>query len=283
MATEEIGEYRGCTLLKYLLDPPRYGSPCTIYLRKNVDKVKADIDEELGPADPPPPPTDEDSLVETYRGVDIWWKVDLELYWAQVATGYVAVASTLAEMYVSIDEILEFLEPPEDPADGLFGQIIAAVKVWVKKVMPDFLQPVYDWVDSLFAAGRDAWESLIADINTVIVDVNASLTSLATDVRDRWDTFTTETLPTIFSTITHKVGEVRDALIQAQLDLISYMIKGLADMTSYVDGRILVWDPIGFLKDPAGYITGVWNMLISPWVEGVMKSFGEGFEEGLEE
>ncbi|GAH38136.1 unnamed protein product, partial [marine sediment metagenome] len=44
-----------------------------------------------------------------------------------------------------------------------------------------------------------------------------------------------------------------------------------------------VLDPLGFLTDPTEYITGVWNLLIDPWAHGIVKSFGEGFEEGLEE
>jgi len=44
-----------------------------------------------------------------------------------------------------------------------------------------------------------------------------------------------------------------------------------------------VLDPQGVLKDPQGYIGTVFDLLIAPWGQGIVKSFWEGFEEGLAE
>ncbi|MBA7592483.1 hypothetical protein ES708_34668 [subsurface metagenome] len=231
---------------------------------------------------PPPEPPDEEPVFEkTYREVDIYWLPTTETFWAQVAPGYIAAGFTVEECEGVIDDILEFLEPDEDPDEGLFAQVVAEIKMWVNNVIGDRLQPVYDWVDLLFAGARDAWEGLVAGAVTLINAVDTRLTNLATTVRDRWDTFNTLTLPSIWTAITNKGTEILAALDQAKVDLTASLTKGLDDVVTYIDGRILIWDPVGFLKDPLDYIGTAFTNLIDAWVHDLIGSLAEGLHIGI--
>ena len=289
-----VETYRGCEI--WMLTPPDYPddvyhSPCVAGYFSKKSAVKRRICEKTGgtwvdgkcttPAPPPPPPDEEPHRVETYRGVDIWYGVTPNMYTGQVAPGYLASGWTLQECRTKIDEYLEFLNPPEEPEEGLLAQVVAAVKVWFNENIGTRLQPVYDWIDARLVNARLAWEGLVADANAVIAGVSAKLNSLGTELRGRWDAFATETLPGILDTITAKVGEVSAALDQAKTNLTSAIDTGLADMTSYVDNAVAGVDAVGFFKDPLGYIGTAFNNLIDAWVHGLVKSFGEGLQAGL--
>jgi len=54
----------------------------------------------------------------------------------------------------------------------------------------------------------------------------------------------------------------------------------LVDFAAWVHGLLSELDPHNVLPDPQGYIATAFNTLIAPWVEGIVRSFWEGFEEG---
>lgn len=237
----------------------------------------------LPPPPPPPPEPEEPEFVETYRDVDIYWLPDLEMYWAQVAVGYVAVAYTLEEMYPLIDEILDFLNPPEDPDEGLLAQIVAAIVAWVQENLGSHLQPIYDWIDVGLAAAQTAWEGLVADVVTYVNGVAEALTSLGEEVWDRWDEFNTVTLPGIGDALDTAVTDLTAALDTLGADLEAFIANELVDFAAWVEGLLADLDPHSLLPDPDSYIGTVFNTLISPWVEDIVKSFSDGLDEAMEE
>lgn len=235
------------------------------------------------PPPPPPEPPEEPEFIETYREVDIYWLPTLDMYRAEVAVGYVATGLTLPEIRASIDEILAFLEPPEEPPDSLFAQVVAAIQVWVNEVIGGRLQPVYDWIDNVLAGARTAWEGLVADVVAYVDGVAAAVISLGGEVWDRWDTFTTLTLPSIWDTITSNAADVMGAIDLKGTELEASMDAKLVDFTAWVNGLFALLDPHAFLEDPLGFIKGAFNTFIDPWAEGIIKAFWEGLEEGLTE
>jgi len=279
----QYGTYRGCILYYSDTEPRLYWSPCVAGASTSKTALITDIDLTLGPVEPPPPEPPEDYIEETYRGVDIWWKVALEMFWAQVAVGYVAVSETLEEIYLRIDEILEFLEPPEEPPDGLFAQVVAAVQVWVNEIIGDRLQPVYNWIDNVLAGARSAWEGLVADAVSLISDVSGALFNLTVEVGDRWDAFNTLTLPGIFDFITSKADEISGTIDLAKTEIDESVITKFVDFAEWVRGLLAELDPHNILPDPQGYIATAFDTLIEPWVTKIVESFWTGLEEGLEE
>lgn len=64
---QPFGDYRGCTLFRYVSNP-LYGSSCTPKRRDTLDLVRADIDNLLGPI-----PEPKWELKEIYNGLAIWF------------------------------------------------------------------------------------------------------------------------------------------------------------------------------------------------------------------
>ena len=295
--SELVETYRGCEIYhveyQVVRGQPAYMTPClsgkwfwTLQATKNA------VDDELGPEPPPPepipPPPEpgpepEREWVEKYRDVDVWLILPDEYYWAQVEVGYVAIAWTLTEVRRKIDEILELLYPGEEPPDGLLAQIMAQVMAWFDENIGPRLQPIYDVIDVKLAGVKAAWEKGIADFGTwashLFADHGARLEELDT----RWDTWDTETLPDLNAVIEAMAGDFDDALAKKAADLQASEAELRALGDDAVKADVRSWFPAEFLKDPLGYIGTAFTNLINAWVQGVTKSFWEGFEEGLEE
>jgi len=238
------------------------------------------------PIPPPPtplPPDEEPEFIETYREVDIYWLPTLEIYWAQVAVGYTATGGTLDEIKTNIDEILDFLNPPEDPDEGLLAQIIA----WVESLFDTIVTPLsvawdnfitFTWpaLGSVLTTLGDEWDSFKT---TTLITITDTLTALG----DMWDVFTDETLPGILDTVDEKLGILHDAVLEDLTDLGTAIDTKLTDLGTYIDDKVAEIDTVGFFEDPVAYISGVFAMVGLLRETSIIESFLEGFEEGLEE
>ena len=317
--SEVVETYRGCVIyfvpMAEVLGKPAYSTPCLSgEWFWTVQATRDAIDEAVGPPPPPPPtvytcpkcgaefsteaalqahmedahpppkpPTEEREFVETYRDVDVWLLLPDELYWAQVAVGYVALAWTLPEVRVEIDKILEMLYPPEEPPEGLLAQVVAEVKAWFEENIGERLQPVLDFID-VKLDGLRAWgKEQFAEASAETADVRADLGTRYEDLDARWDVLDTETLPDLHDTIEAMAAGVGTTVDQKIIDLqdSEEELRALGDEAVKADVRD--WFPAEFLKDPLGYIGTAFSDLIDAWIGGVVRSFWEGFEEGLEE
>jgi len=215
--------------------------------------------------------------------VDVWLILPDEYYWAQVEVGYIAIAWTLTEVRRNIDEILAFLYPDEEPPEGLLAQIWAQIVAWFDENIGARLQPILDTIDVRFAGAKAAWEKRVADFGAWASSLFADQGAHLEDLDDRWDTWDTETMPNIYGVMEAMAGDFDDALAKKAADLQASEaeLRILGDEATKADVR--GWFPAEFLKDPLGYIGAAFTGLISSWVEGITKSFWEGFEEGLEE
>lgn len=293
MAKTYIETYRGCEI--YMLTPPSaeetvYGSPCVRLLYKKKSAVKKRIcqgdgwDWVLGvcvePGPPPTPPPPEPYLEEVYRDVEIWWMPKLTMFRAEVAPGYVAVGWTLEVVKENIDAILEYLNPPEEPPEGILAQVVAEVKAWFAPI---------------FTPLATAWDAFITETWPALGDT-------LTELGDTWDMFTTETLPSIWDTITARAAELNAAMEQARVNrdaairenavnlreaidektaaLHAVLDNRITDLTTYVDQAVAGVDTVGFFEDPLGYIGNVFGTLIDTWVHGVIGDLAAGIQAG---
>ncbi len=107
---EYVETYRGCDIYRELSGV--YTSPCTVYARFTVQRVRDDIDDLSAPP-PPPPPEPGKVFVETYRGVDIYFEDAVHRYWFEYENVPYGPA-TLAEAREWIDTLLQ---PPPEPEE----------------------------------------------------------------------------------------------------------------------------------------------------------------------
>ena len=284
---EFVETYRACSIWYYyaglLVSFEVWDTPCvTATYFQSLQNCRDGIDAELGPV-VIIPPDEEPYLEEVYEDVEIWWKPTLNTFWAQVAPGYVAVDANLSDIRLSIDGILEFLNPPEDPDAGLFAQIVAALQVWVNEVLGDSLQPIYDLIDAVLAAAGTYADDLFTAAGTLIDDVSAELASLAAEVGDQWDNFTTVTLPGILEDIEAKAAEIEEAIDTKIAEFQEAIDQGFVDMSTYIDKKVAALDTVDFFEDPPKYISGIFALLGLAKETGMIESFLAGLLEGLEE
>jgi len=239
----------------------------------------------IPPPPPPPPPTpppeEERKWVEKYHDVDIYWVPTLEMYWAQVAAGYVAVGYTLEEVRSGIDGILEFLYPPEEPPEGLLAQIVAQIQAWLGPM----LTPLMNAWDGFWTVTWPSWTTAFANLKAawdnfwtwILPDLHAK----DAELDGRLDAFDTETLPNVYGAMEAMAGDFDDVLAQkaAALKASEAELRTLGDEA--VKAEVRGWFPAEFLKDPVGWILSeVWTWLTAR-LHGIATAFCEGLEEGL--
>lgn len=112
---QQIGEYRGCTLLLWPeYDPVHYTSSCTPWHRYTIDRVKEDINNYLGDPEPEDPTEDYWDYHSTYRGIEIMvWMPGSKAYGAWIGGNWTAAAS-VSTLKSKIDTFLGTTEPPAD-------------------------------------------------------------------------------------------------------------------------------------------------------------------------
>ena len=296
MGEQYVETYRGCEIYRYTPpDVPEtvYGSPCIVGQYFTISAVRKRICAATGglwvdgactAAPPPPePPPPADYLAETYRDVEIWWIASLNMFRAQVSAGYVAVGLTLPEVRAEITRILEFLTPPEDPEEGLFAQVVAAVKVWVLENMPDWVLEwgtiVNNWFTNTYQTLQNTYNNFVEYVTNVINNSYEYVTNSYnywTEYITNSYTYWTEEITNVFNNtynyITNVIGVTQDILD-----------KAIADNREWMGNFAKLMDPQGFLKDPVGFINAAFALQGEIANNLAVKSFWEGFEEGLEE
>jgi len=296
MAKTIIETYRGCEI--YKLTPPNsegttYGSPCVTLLYNTISAVRKRICQGQGwswvdgkcvePGEPEPPAPPEPYLEETYRGVEIWWVPSLNMFRAEVAPGYVAVGWTLPVIREGIDAILEYLNPPEEPEEGLLAQITAAVKAWVLEYMPGW---VLEW-------GQNVWNTvtnIVENITNVYNDLREYVTNKYYDMRE----YVTNRYYDLRKYVTNVYNDTYQYLTQNITNIVQNITNVIGASTEWVDERLAdnrewtvnffkLMDPTGFLKDPLGTVSAAFALWKLAADNVVVESFLAGFEEGLAE
>lgn len=223
------------------------------------------------------------TYVETYRGVDIYLQPTTGFFTAHVEAGYNAVAVTIPELKVLIDDILEFLNPPEDPDDGLFAQIIMAVKVWVLEFIPE-------WVLEWGTIVNNYFTDIVENITNVYNDLRDYVTNVYNNVyetiNNTYNTFR-EYITNVYNYLTEEITNIYNNTYNYFTEVIGvtaeWVDARLVDMTAYIDSRIALLDPTNFLVNPPEYISGIFSLLGLTRETEMIESFLAGLEEGLTE
>ena len=296
MGEQYVETYRGCAIYRYTPpDVPEivYGSPCIIGQFFTISAVKKRICAATGglwvdgactAAPPPPePPPPADYLAEVYRDVEIWWIVSLNMYRAQVSAGYVAVEPTLPLIRAAIDEILEFLNPSEDPVEGLFAQVVAAVKVWALENMPEWVvewgQNIYNTVTNIVENITNVYNEFAEYVTNVYNDtyeyISNSYNYWSEYITNSY-TYWTEEITNIYNNTYQNITNVVGASME-------WVDQKLQENRDWMMNFAKLMDPMGFLKDPVGFINAAFAIQGEIANTVAVKSFWEGFEEGLVE
>jgi len=289
MVERRVETYRGCDIYHYdagdITPGAVYGTPCVTGYWNTLAGCRSAIDRKLGAVTPPPPPPpeEEDRLVETYRDVEIWWIASVSMYRAQVAAGYVAVGYTLEEVRAGIDEILAFLNPPEEPPDGLFAQVTAAVKAWVLANLPDWVlewgKVINNWITNTYETIQNVYNDFVTYVTNVYNNAYEYITNtynyLTENISNVYN-YLTENITNIYNNTSEYITNVT-GVSQEILD------NTLAGIISFINDRLLNYAPQGFQSNPEKFIQDHAEERYHSMLEEAIRSFWEGFEEGLKE
>jgi len=296
MGETYVETYRGCAIYRYTPpDVPEtvYGSPCIVGQYFTISAVRKRICAATGglwvdgactAAPPPPePPPPADYLAEVYRDVEIWWVTSLNMFRAQVSAGYVAVEPTLPLIRAAIDEILEFLNPSEDPVEGLFAQVVAAVKVWALENMPEWVvewgQNIYNTVTNIVENITNVYNEFAEYVTNVYNDtyeyISNSYNYWSEYITNSY-TYWTEEITNIYNNTYQNITNVVGASME-------WVDQKLQENRDWMMNFAKLMDPMGFLKDPVGFINAAFAIQGEIANTVAVKSFWEGFEEGLVE
>ena len=296
MGETYVETYRGCAIYRYTPpDVPEtvYGSPCIVGQYFTISAVRKRICAATGglwvdgactAAPPPPePPPPADYLAEVYRDVEIWWVTSLNMFRAQVSAGYVAVEPTLPLIRAAIDEILEFLNPSEDPVEGLFAQVVAAVKVWALENMPEWVvewgQNIYNTVTNIVENITNVYNEFAEYVTNVYNDTYEYISNSYnywTEYITNSYTYWTEEVTNIYNNTYQNITNVVGASME-------WVDQKLQENRDWMMNFAKLMDPMGFLKDPVGFINAAFAIQGEIANNLAVKSFWEGFEEGLAE
>lgn len=277
------GTHRKQVLHYSATDPRLYWTPIIIYPVSSDKGLRDAINLVLGPVEEPPPDPVVDHVEATHRGIDIWHRVEADVFTAQVAAGYMAAGFTVEECEASIDAILEFLNPPEDPEEGLFAQVVAALKAWMLKNLPDWL---LKW-------GR-VINNFITNTTEYINNTYKYITENITNVYNTFREYITEVYNNTYKYITNVSRYITEEITKVYNNTYNYVTniigitlenlnKGLADNRAWVTAFFKLMDPKEFLRDPTGFIKAVFTLQRQIAGTSMIESFLEGLEEGLEE
>ncbi len=294
MGEHFVETYRGCDIW-YMTPPhvstPQYRSDCISggysklsAVKKRICKATGGVweDDKCTAAPPPePPPEEEPELAETYRGVEIWWVPSLEIYRAEVEPGYTATGTTLTEIREEINDTLDFLYPPEDPAEGLFAQVVASVKAWIIENMPDWViewgEVIYETINNVYQTINNVYTYVTEEITNVINNTYKYITNTYNEFR--------EYITNVYNNITENITQVFNNTYQYVTNVVGASVEWveekITNIRSYVDQKAAAIDTVGFFEDPLGYIGTAFTGFLDAWIDGTVGSFAEGLQIGL--
>ena len=157
------------------------------------------------------------------------------------------------------------------------------MKSKVQDVVNASLKTFKYWVNTAIDAAIGAIDWTITNVSQFITNVQKTYNDFITNTFNTINQIITNVQNTYNNFITNVSNTFNEYITNVTEVYNRYVTNKTYQTIQYVTNVIGVLDPLGFLKDPRGYITGVWNLLIDPWAHGIVKSFYEGLEEGLEE
>lgn len=166
---------------------------------------------------------------------------------------------------------------------GLFADIWNWAKSKVKDLISSGLTTFKSWVNDKISDAISAIDWAITNITNYITNVYETINKYITNVYNTTNQYITNIIGSSKEWVNARLVNMKvyvDSVVGASR---KWVDNRLVDMKAYVDSRIKLWDPIGFLKDPPGYIGGLFALLSLAKETKMIESFLEGFEEGLEE
>lgn len=165
----------------------------------------------------------------------------------------------------------------------LFDDIWNWCKSKVQALINSAVSSIKTWTNNVISAAIAGIQKVYYDFRDYITNVSNYISEYVTNVYNTVNEYVSNVYNTVNDYVTNVYNTTKQYITNVTEVINKYTTYKTYETINYVTNVIGVLDPLGFLKDPTGYITGVWNLLIDPWAHGIVKSFWEGLEAGLDE
>ena len=166
---------------------------------------------------------------------------------------------------------------------GLFEDIWDWMASKVQGLINASLTTFKYWVNAAIKAAIGAVDWVVTNITNVVNNVYNTVKKYITNVYETINKYITNISKYITEEITNVYNTTEQFITNVTKNITNITNNDIVNITKNITNVIGVLDPMGFLKDPRGYITAMFDLLIAPRGHGIVKSFWEGLEEGLEE
>ena len=166
---------------------------------------------------------------------------------------------------------------------GLFEDIWDWMKSLVQGLINAALYNFKYWVNNAIKAAIGAIDWAITNITNVVNNVYNTVKKYTTNVYNTTKQYITNSYTYVTESITNNISHVNENVTNVIGASKEWVGEQLRDERAWTRSFFKLMDPTGFLTDPIGTIKAVFTLQREIAGHAVVKSFWEGFEEGLEE
>ena len=166
---------------------------------------------------------------------------------------------------------------------SVLSEIWDYVKTKVSDLIAGAVTDLKVWVRNRIESAIDAVDWIVKNITNYITNVYTTVKEYVTNVYN----YVTEEITNVYNNITkyvtNKYVTTNEYITNVIGASIEWVEERLADNREWMRNFAVLMDPSGFLKDPVGFINAAFAIQGEIVNSLAVKSFLEGFEEGLVE
>lgn len=166
---------------------------------------------------------------------------------------------------------------------GILSEAWDYARSKVKALISSAVTDLKIWVRARIASAIDAVDWVVNNITEYVTNVYKTVTEYVTNVYNYVTEHITNVVNNITKNITNQITNITENITNVVGASREWVEQGLAENRDWMRNFGKLMDPQGFLKDPWGYISAAFQIQRTIAGNVAVKSFWEGFEEGLAE
>ena len=166
---------------------------------------------------------------------------------------------------------------------SLFFLVWAGIKPKVKALIDRAMETLKDWVRPYVKTAIDALRRVHQTFTTVINNAYTTVNQFFSNVYNNVTKRIYQTITNVNKFVTNQITNVSNFITNVTGVDMAWVRQQLIDERSWLRNTLKLMDPMGFLTDPLGHIRAALDVQQQIAQATIVKSFWEGFEEGLAE
>ena len=166
---------------------------------------------------------------------------------------------------------------------GLLSDVWDYCRSKVKDLIDSSLTSFKSWVNARIIDAVDSIRKVYNYVSNYVTNVYNNVSNYISNTYNTFKDYITNVYNNVTKYVTNKYITTNEYITNVIGASIEWVEDGLADNREWMRNFAKLMDPQGFLKDPIGYINAAFSIQGEIANTLAVRSFWEGFEEGLEE